>query len=1610
MFSYLRKVVNRVGASATNIVESVVGKSTAKIRKEDKARLKAARIQEIDEGIHNVLTEFNPTLHTASEIINEIRYNYNPGDPNVYMTNDQKAAYRNQLDDSIAQLNRHMAARVRLQNNVTENYHKLRKHLTKDNGYQYMRNADKDLRKQITRLRELIDGLPTEPPPPENSLSEAIIHHVNDYNSPQMAAYAEGMLHEVLANGGYVPGISGPGFYPGNRVYWEISPDEHRYVVDKNRLITLLSNPDFINRVQAMNMNGFILIMKVVVQSNYVPLIYYHTLTANKLRESVAHRFHFLDLNTDAYYLSSATFENPDTANEVSASFGFSYSADGNMHGLQYTQCVINMEKVQESLKKVSEQAKDYVMKYLYGLFDYFQVPYKIADGAIRYHEEICFLHSMVVQAPDHFTENITNNIRNKLLHECTGGLVKKIHIVDILKTYCPNFEIKLTCLERDVIKTRAYKGSRNTTKTIKIGLIHKHYFPMDTSYLEKTYNIDNPTQRAARWLKLADKFSNIYITPMSLLRYLEASEFAEPYPTEKKDNHLSSLPVMNPNKRLLWNEIDNLDLSIAVKGHLDGHEEPNINNRTIEIFNREFFPKQTVSNYYESDDLLEKEITTRALATKESWENKELSIPIIDAVYMKKSSSKEKVAKEPFSTDMKVKLTQKKYLTSIGQTYEPLSYFERVCFIDIESYSDYSADIDMADPQSTEERHVGQVVDYSTSYKFEDLPTKTILTTKDKSSMISALDHLCVLAENKFASNIRKSFPGQTIRSKDIRHIFNTYSVRDCHLQVGAHNAKFDMSVLLSSPRLHKIEKFIGSGPSDIKTCTLIYTVPHYSKYDMNKPPTDRHFKIKFFNTMAKIPVKLADFPALFDIKIQKAPFPYGYFTRARCEALIESSWMKFTRVPYTAIIVYIPTSEKAEFNQALVTAQCCYGNALQKRPISDVVLITPQRDPLIDIVKYLCYYNELDVDVMSEGYKQFHVLLLENLGVDALRKPTTSSTANMVCETYHAYDDVPDLVGTLSESIRSNIQGGFSFIHKDRPCSSTAFKMPEYSFTEPKCVTSDSVKTLKGYLDKTKFMQEPLQFTEDPAPRQKISNFNKVINDIRDFLNIPKLGPIECIESVRIRMKDLDLTSCYPASQFSVPSGHPFYVKREDYDFCKTTFDYALCHFRICPGGNSKYPSFVPNVHELTDCREYIRKRPNHGGFVSQVGYYKSINEILTASDYIEVGSEEDLVPGTFCIVEMLVFTSISTTLWSITQYLYRWRLKVKRTNKGLANLLKLILNSCWGFLAHRSYPTSVKIFSSINEVFQQLRSKDILSCEALSNGKFFVTLRNQVATVYKSKAQVAMSVLNNAKTMIFRHMKSVIDSGSDVVYSDTDSVHVLWSDDEAESRYIAEYVIQYGKHPFGEDMTGSELGSMKIDYESSARLPKGATLVSEHCYKFHYIARKVYCCFIEAAYRMENDPQIKYLRYCHARVKGVRQSSLEDAVKRLTLSRGVDELEGYDIIFKTLYVQSLLKYRIERDIIRHLRKSYFPAEGTFCPNILCGAVCYKDYCEKCYINMPDETLKAMKKDFDRYYKYNVTLNPHLFTEFDMLTSGIAVKFLPQGAFTSTRFVRRI
>lgn len=421
--------------------------------------------------------------------------------------------------------------------------------------------------------------------------------------------------------------------------------------------------------------------------------------------------------------------------------------------------------------------------------------------------------------------------------------------------------------------------------------------------------------------------------------------------------------------------------------------------------------------------------------------------------------------------------------------------------------------------------------------------------------------------------------------------------------------------------------------------------------------------------------------------------------------------------------------------------------------------------------------------------------------------------------------------------------------------------------------------------------------------------------------------------------KIANFDAVSLYPSamkrfcSEIGFPKGHaneaPTNWTYEDY--CnKDVVSYYEVEIEITRVNKSRtIPCFT--YKDEQGRISYLNDLPEVDGVK-----LTSVNQVvdkITLEDLIKYHDIEfKIIKGCYWEVK----NGFNNKLAEVVEKLYQWRKSVKKTNKPLSELIKLILNSIYGRTVLKRAETTV--------LYRGKNTEGSFVKENFGGLKKMIRINNEKGKHIQTKFEIDKCddsySLNMVGCMILSMSKRIMnevfdvmeDNNMRVIYSDTDSIHMFQKDvSKLQVEYTKKYdrlLIDEKNEPLGsfhEDFSMNipkvdETGKIKVNSYGSAEVEKLSSVISicnitlmpkvyldvlrgystlkkEHYYEAHIVCKGItkegLKCYIESKMNETKNKTQKY-QTVFSEFSNILKTIKEEAEHALILESNNKELQ--------------------------------------------------------------------------------------------------------------------
>lgn len=347
--------------------------------------------------------------------------------------------------------------------------------------------------------------------------------------------------------------------------------------------------------------------------------------------------------------------------------------------------------------------------------------------------------------------------------------------------------------------------------------------------------------------------------------------------------------------------------------------------------------------------------------------------------------------------------------------------------------------------------------------------------------------------------------------------------------------------------------------------------------------------------------------------------------------------------------------------------------------------------------------------------------------------------------------------------------------------------------------------------------------------------------------------------------KISDYDACSLYPSAIYrlcrnmGLPTGKARRLLKEDFKNWEN-LKYSIMTIKI--NKVKKIQQMPMMAHRTKDSILYLNEVPEN----------EIIIDSITLQDYIKFQDiEYEIIDGIYWN------EGYNRKIGEIIKELYNERLKHKKTNKALANTIKLMLNSAYGKTIMKKSKTEKKIIKAsksklVNSKWVMVDDKAFDSY-VYNNFNTIRSYRKLNKNCYEveclkvddsyNRGHIGCAILSMSKRIMNEVFDVANDNNLPIYYTDTDSIHLNLKDvEKLEQKYNKRY---------GKELNGKNLEQFHTDFDL-----EGST--SEiYSTKSIFLGKKSYIDCLES-----KDKDGKTITGFHIRLKGITKEGLEHSAK--------------------------------------------------------------------------------------------------------------------------------
>ena len=333
--------------------------------------------------------------------------------------------------------------------------------------------------------------------------------------------------------------------------------------------------------------------------------------------------------------------------------------------------------------------------------------------------------------------------------------------------------------------------------------------------------------------------------------------------------------------------------------------------------------------------------------------------------------------------------------------------------------------------------------------------------------------------------------------------------------------------------------------------------------------------------------------------------------------------------------------------------------------------------------------------------------------------------------------------------------------------------------------------------------------------------------------------------------KISDYDGVSLYPSaihrlcSDAGLPLGKAKRIPNNNQDFNYKNHNYSVLTVKIHKVNKHQQIPFI--AHRADDSIQYLNEAPQG----------EIVIDSTTLQDYIDFHDID------YTIVDGVYWNSgVNKTMGQLINNLFNERLKYKKSNPALANVIKLMLNSAYGktiIKKSTSQKTIIKSSKFNNYIYHNFNT--VKSFRQINDNLYEVE-RLKMDDSY-NRAHIGCSILSTSKRIMNEVFNVANDNQLPIYYTDTDSLHMNMDDVPLlESAYRDRY---------NKELNGKNLGQFHTDFD----LANAATEI--YAIKSIFLGKKSYIDILQST-----NSKGEKINGMHIRLKGITQEGIEHQAK--------------------------------------------------------------------------------------------------------------------------------
>lgn len=371
------------------------------------------------------------------------------------------------------------------------------------------------------------------------------------------------------------------------------------------------------------------------------------------------------------------------------------------------------------------------------------------------------------------------------------------------------------------------------------------------------------------------------------------------------------------------------------------------------------------------------------------------------------------------------------------------------------------------------------------------------------------------------------------------------------------------------------------------------------------------------------------------------------------------------------------------------------------------------------------------------------------------------------------------------------------------------------------------------------------------------------KITGNVREYISRAVMGGRVAVNEkykkqvIEKKIADYDGVSLYPSAinrlcrEMGLPTGKALRYKKEELNEWKNKH-YSIMTVKILKV--NKYQQMPIIAHKSSTKIDYKNEIPENDIIIDNI----------TLEDYINFHKiDYEIIDGIYWNGEG------NKTMGKIVNELFNERLKQKKSNPALSNVIKLMLNSAYGKTIMKQSNTKNVILNYTKEKldnykynnFNTIKEFRILS---INEDKSNVEFKQICCDTSYNRGHIGCAILSMSKRIMNEVFDVANTNNLSIYYTDTDSIHCNYDDVKM---LEDKYKIEYKK-----ELNGINLEQFHTDFQM-----KGA--VDEvYAIKSIFLGKKSYMDLLES-----KNKDGKIINDYHIRLKGITKEGLHHISKK-------------------------------------------------------------------------------------------------------------------------------